>query len=490
MLKAGWRPALLLFLTVILSSCFLHHPNTGWNVNTRLALVFAVVDGGTLSIDDYHDLPPYETMDKAVFEGRYYSDKIFGVSLLALPAYGALKAVCSLFGTEPGFQLANYALSRFAVTLPAAVSLVLLLELMLGLGASVRRSLVAVFGIFFGSMWWGYSLVFYPYAPGIACCLGAMLVLHRVEELTARSSALVGGLLGYAMLCDLTFGLVVVGIGCVYLWRLSGGTISVRGWLVNLGAGSLAGAAPLALFVAYSVAIFGSPTIPYEYEALDRFREGMQQGFMGVTGPKGGPLWFLTLHPYRGVLFWTPLLMAALVGGMIGLVNGDPLQRPWLLLAIGSFVAYLLFNAGYYMWWGGWAMGPRLMLPMFAAVPLGLLTWCRPGASRSVFVAMAALSALSFVLSAPLSIIDPQIPQGNPDSILDTAGLGTRLEVPQFVYWRAFASLAWLQDEGGVLQWPRLASYGGALATILAGLLASIRSARDPESESTQGPVS
>ena len=39
-----------------------------------------------------------------------------------------------------------------------------------------------------------------------------------------------------------------------------------------LGLGALGGFLPLAIFIAYSISIFGTPTIPYEYTYLEGFR--------------------------------------------------------------------------------------------------------------------------------------------------------------------------------------------------------------------------
>ena len=61
-----------------------HSSNTSWNVNARMALVFAIVEHGTFAIDGYdgeHDAFP--TMDKAAYNGHFYSDKAIGVSLSA-----------------------------------------------------------------------------------------------------------------------------------------------------------------------------------------------------------------------------------------------------------------------------------------------------------------------------------------------------------------------------------------------------------------------
>src|SRR5262249_57538468 len=54
----------------------------GWNQNSRFDLVRAIVDEGTLRIDDYHR----NTGDKARWNGHYDSDKAPGLALAAVPA--------------------------------------------------------------------------------------------------------------------------------------------------------------------------------------------------------------------------------------------------------------------------------------------------------------------------------------------------------------------------------------------------------------------
>ncbi|MEQ8818848.1 MAG: hypothetical protein RLY93_01290 [Sumerlaeia bacterium] len=446
----------LLFAAVFLSAVCLHHPNTGYNVNTRLVLVFAVADQGTLTIDDYHDLEPYATGDKAFYEGHYYSDKIFGVSLLALPFYWGMKGLWAVAGgAEPTFQQANYVLRVFAVSAPAALAASLLWLLSVRLGAAPRRALLAVGFAVFGSIFFGYATIFMPYAPGVAAALGALYLLlyPPARRLTARNSIAIGGLCGVALLSDLLFVFVVWGLIAVFLLRLqdqvglwglrafadmSGDRTRWRGAVGIAAAGAIAGAIPLALFAAYSIAIFGSPTIPYEYEADPIFREGMAAGVMGATlPPKAHALWFLTLHPFRGLFFWTPVMALAVAGLVMG-VRSAGRRRLVGWLGLWVFVSYLLFNACYYMWWAGWTMGPRLLLPIWAVVPLGLAELCRRDRPRWLFAAVCVAGTVGVLLTMPLSILDPQIPQGNPHEVLQNATLTTDLAVPQFVYLGAF----------------------------------------------------
>jgi hypothetical protein len=143
-------PLILLFVALLLSMAVVYHPSTGWNVNTRLNLVFAVVDRGTIHIDAFHETPPYDTGDKALFDGHFYSDKIFGVSLLALPFYWAAQLIS---GGALDFVAGHYLMKSAAVAIPGAAAGVLFLLILIRAGAPPRRALLATAFSVFGTMW-------------------------------------------------------------------------------------------------------------------------------------------------------------------------------------------------------------------------------------------------------------------------------------------------------------------------------------------------
>lgn len=446
------RGAWLVFLAALLSMAAVHHRDPGWNANTRFALVFAVAEG-TLSIDKWHGAPETETGDKAFFEGRYYSDKIFGVSLLALPVHLATKV---LAGGDPPFQVSNYVLRLWAVSVPAAAAVALLWMLMVRLGAGPRKALALAAFAFWGSLWYGYSTAFLPYSTGIACILGALWIAFfpRAHRVTFANAAAIGLLAGYAVLCDMIFAPASGLVGVVLAMRLldQGGFFGMRAFAHMMGersngrtcaamlaASGVCAAVPVALFAAYCVAIFGKATIPYEFEHDPLFREGMQQGFMGVKAPSLHHAWFLTLHPFRGIVFWSPWVLVAL-GGAVAWIRGVGKRRICGWLAVVAAVFYLLFNAGYYMWWGGWCMGPRLMLPAMAFVPVALALIGHERAPKGLWWTTVALGTAAVVLNMPVALIEPQTPQGNPTELLLDVRIGDGLAVPQFAFWRAFFS--------------------------------------------------
>src|SRR3954465_7165796 len=85
------RPQHAALVVLVLLLCYGYFiPRSGrtdWAASGRADLVLAVAARGTLSIAANHD----NTGDKALYRGHYYAVGSIGPSLLALPAYLALK---------------------------------------------------------------------------------------------------------------------------------------------------------------------------------------------------------------------------------------------------------------------------------------------------------------------------------------------------------------------------------------------------------------
>jgi hypothetical protein len=438
------RGAWGIFVAATIVMAAMHTANTSWNVNSRMALVFAVVDRGTFAIDGYEgDQDIFPTSDKAVFGGHVYSDKAFGVSLLCVPVYAAMQAMAKLFGFEWDLQVTIYLLRMVSASIPAAISLSILWLLLVRAGAMPRRALIAVALAFFGSLWFGYSTLAMPYSPGIASCLAAtyLLCYPPTGGLRAGRAAMIGLLCGFALICDFLFGpIVLIAIALVFLIRLP---LERRERVPALvGSSLLAGAIPVALFAAYSYSIFGTLSLPYQYEVLPLFREGMSQGVMGMTKPRLSFMWFLTFHPFRGVFFWSSWILIALAGCVMG-TRSTGNRRVFGWMGLWAFAAALYMNSSYYMWWGGFSMGARLMLPMMAAVPLGLGEVCRRERSPIWWWALVCTGVISCLLNMPLALTDPQMPQMADTADLLKVSLTSALRVPQFEYLRMYYSGDW-----------------------------------------------
>ncbi len=466
------RPFWVLGFTVALAVAVLWHPATGWNVNSRLGLVLAVVDHGEVTIDRYHDVAPTQTDDKALYAGHYYSDKTIGLSLLAVPAYAVVKAAGTVTGHVPEFATVNWLLTVWAVGLPAGVAALLMALLLVHFGAVPQRAVLVTAFVFFGSLMFGYSTVFMPYLPGIAACEGALLLTLN-GPLDRRRALAVGALLGSAVLFDLMFVIVAAAVALVAMRNLREYPRRRAVQLAAIAAG--AAAIPIGVFIAYCVAIFGAPTIPYRYEASEFFRDGMARGLMGATAPKTGAAYHLLVHPFRGLFFWSPWLVMVVVC-WVWIARRDR-NLWWLAIASSTvFELYLLYNAGYYLWWGGDAMGSRLMLPMFAMVPLALAVACRADAPRWLWRGVVGTGAASVALSLPVSMINPQTPVADATADLLAPAVSSGFEATQLHLLGHFYRLEWEAPDvvAGGSSGPRLLA---CLVVVFAGVALAWRSA-------------
>jgi hypothetical protein len=167
----------------------------------------------------------------------------------------------------------------------------------------------------------------------------------------------------------------------------------------------LVGAAVPALVLAgYNWAAFGSP-LRVGYESVQGFT-GMQQGLLGITTPKRTVLQEILFGEFRGLLPLAPVLALAPIGWW------RLRHTPAALAAAAIVVYYLLFNASYFYWDGGFSYGPRHIgaaLPFLALglAPLwtGWLRWLL-GLLAAWGVALAGMAVSTTVL-LPESVMAP-----------------------------------------------------------------------------------
>jgi len=115
------------------------------------------------------------------------------------------------------------------------------------------------------------------------------------------------------------------------------------------------------LLLWYNAARFGSPLdTGYHFGSGEGFSTPFLQG-----------MWGLLVSPYRGLFWYTPLLLLSLVA-FIPFLRRHPLEGI-LIFALG-FVLISLYSR-WWMWWGGFAWGPRFLVPL---TPFWLLPLATP----------------------------------------------------------------------------------------------------------------
>src|SRR5581483_805279 len=163
-----------------------------------------------------------------------------------------------------------------------------------------------------------------------------------------------------------------------------------------LTASALAAAAVLMIF---QYVCFGSP-FHLAYSSEQGY-VGMQHGIFGVEIPKLVRLRRILFGEYRGLLPLAPILTVA----PFGLVFVR--RRLVAAAAFAIAVYYILLNASYVYWEGGWSYGPRHASPAIPFLCIGVaMLWTRaPRLGRAALAIVGAYGValtLVAVSTAPL----------------------------------------------------------------------------------------
>jgi hypothetical protein len=407
------RLAALVF--AVLLGCYVYFPPrwADWNQNSRLDLTLAIVEQGTLRIDDYYE----NTGDYAVYGGHVYTDKAPGVSLLGVPVYfvfhrladtapvrallrrasagAALARTLREGGTglredKIRFAAALYAVSVAVVSVPSAL-LGAALYVFLGrlvADAGLRVALALAYGL--ATIAFAYSTVLYGHQSAAALLFFAFALLHRVRRGEGGPGALwgAGALLGLAVLTDFP-ALVPAAILFLYGFRF----LARKADAMKVVLGAL----PFALLLGwYNAAAFGSP-LSSSYRHLGRFQEISSTGVLGFGRPSLAALWGITFSPRRGLFYLSPFLLLA-IPGLHRLLRGAR-WRAEALVWLAALLAQLVLVSAWYDWYGGFAIGPRnllIVLPFLVPpVAVAVDAW---RAERALRFVCGASFALSFVL--------------------------------------------------------------------------------------------
>jgi hypothetical protein len=357
---------------VIFFSYAYFYEGGGWNQNSRLDLVRAIVEQRTLRIDDFHQ----NTEDKAFVNGHYYSDKAPGLALLGVPIAKAARTLMPAAGIDPtsprGLVDLSYCLTLFTVALPMAAACACLFSIAMQLGSSVSASAFAALALSLATPMWAYSTLFWGHALAGACLVFAFAGALRLRGNVSSAWDVFWGLAlgvtaGWATVTEYPSApasAMVAALALNLVWN-----DERRRWRVLTGIA--AGALPcLVALMAYQHAAFGSLFNPsYAYYPPGAF-SWMRHGYMGLTYPRIDVALKLLFGCRRGLLFSGPAVLAAPFG--LGLLAKHPETRRAAVAGASIAAYYFLFHASFSSWPAGWSYGPRYMSPGLPLLCLGL----------------------------------------------------------------------------------------------------------------------
>jgi len=325
---------------------------TSPNELSRWATTVAMVDARSLHIDHLTPLIGDRIEDFSERDGRTYSNKAPGGSLVALPAYAVARVLAGP-PSRDNLRATVTAMRWITSTVP-------LLLLAWAMGRQARRAGVSdqriAFGqavLLFGTPLFAYGLLLFAHALTAACLFGAWLLLFGGGRGSRRARDVGAGfLLGLAAVSDYPMvlpGLALVACG---LWRhgvraLAGMAVGALPWLVALGA--------------YNHVAFGSMfALSSSFERVAEFRQLRESGLWGVGLPSPWLAFRLLLDPSKGLFVFSPVLILALFAIPVARRR---LEAPAFWALVAGPLSVLAVYAGFSDWHGGWTLGARYLVP-------------------------------------------------------------------------------------------------------------------------------
>jgi hypothetical protein len=348
------------------------YAGAGWNQNATFDLTRAVVERHTLNIDAYAG----NTGDVSYANGHTYANKAPALSFLAAIPFAIVHAA----------GITNLAIAGYLCTLFTCGVLFALIPALLYLEGRRRgvdplwSASVALIAAFATELF-PYSTVLMVMVPSGALMLTA---------LTTRRAWVAGfaAALATAMYYICGPAMVVIGAQRVLACRRaeadSGRAEARPRYREPLAC--ISGALPILLGLAlYQYLCFGSFLTSSMAKTDPRFLS--KGALFGL--PSLDALYGITVSPYRGLFFFAPVLLLAVV----------PLFREYAVLAISA--GFFLFNLCYINWDGGFGVGARYLVPL---IPLWGLALLRVRWRKLVI----ALAIVSFAINFAATAVDPQ----------------------------------------------------------------------------------
>ena len=379
----------------------------GWNQNAHFDTIRALVERGTLEITAYAS----NTGDVSRIGARVFSNKPPGLALVAAPFYLVVTKAEQALGLErdnPRVITANAHLVTFLASgLPAALVVLALFFEFRAQGASVHNATLLAAASGWGTLLLPYAGVAMSHNLVTLCLFAAIAAVQRYPAERGRL-ILAGTLLGVASLVDYLVGPLTLVVFVFLFLRSAGGHLRFL-WLLP---GPVLAGLTLLLLNRFTFGEFWVTS--YSHQADTFTQPGLLLGVL--DWPQPARLYWLTVHPFRGILTICPALLVSLLVLLRPRRAAQAARKnPLALVAIAFFA---LFNLSFNGWTGGWGVGPRYLIP---AIPFVLVfLWEGWRCAQRLGSVLLVISAV-FMLGA--SAVNVMVPAPNSGPPLPTSAV-------------------------------------------------------------------
>lgn len=368
----------------------------GANQGVRFATLHAIATRYSADLTPWRGMP-LVAFDVVEVRGRLLAPQPPGVVLLGLPIYWPLVQIERLAGLDvdsPAVMRWNMrAMTIVLASIPAATINAMLFLAFRRRGVDRRTAFTLALAFAAGGLVFPYASVLMSHAMTAALLLGGHLLAQRSSNRIRLFAA--GVLLGLASACDLlavgAAGIITIA-HFLHSRRLSG--------MLPIVVGGAIGVTPMLVF---NSIVFGSvfragPAVQPAFGVEESMWLGM------FHGPELIRLYWLTIHPMRGIAWSMPLILVPLAGVFMGRGFVSFRERMVIGLMAAWFVGFLMCFRN---WPGGACFGPRYLVPMlpvfflFAADAWKRLCWIAPVLAILSAALMLAVSAVGVTIPGP-----------------------------------------------------------------------------------------
>ena len=373
----------------------------GCNQTAHLALVKSLANGSP-SIDRYRT----ESCDTAYVDGHYYAAKAPGLAMVSVPLYALLKLV-GLDTENPAagrpYPEAMLELPRSAVWQVSLLGSALAAFVLLLLVRSVANRLVPGYGtaaaitMGAGTLVLPFATVYFVHVLSGLLGFAAFALLLRERDGPADLRLVAAGGVAAGLAVTVEHPLVIVA-GVLGVYAVARGGRARRA--AAYSGGILIGLVPLLAFNWWAL---GSPfRLPYADAVIEPGTSGHDvvgandEGLFGVGVPNPRDALEL-LFSARGLLVLSPVVAAGIVGTWLLRKQGRPAESA---VIAGVTLGFLVYNAAYYLPFGGFVPGPRFLIPILPFLALGIAASYRAAPLTTGLLAAASIGAMTLATAA------------------------------------------------------------------------------------------